>query len=67
MNMRQMILVGGIICLLAGCRTPTMKGTPFYAGEERKTVGAAVDDTGADNVLGAAHVGDNRGVSGHTA
>ena len=43
MNMRQMILVGGIICLLAGCRTPTMKGTPFYAGEERKTVGEVSD------------------------
>lgn len=43
MNMRQMILVGGIICLLAGCRTPTMKGTPFYVGEERKTVGEVSD------------------------
>lgn len=43
MKMSHMILAGCLIGLLAGCRTPTMKGTPFYVGEERKTVGEVSD------------------------
>lgn len=43
MKMSHMILAGCLIGLLAGCRTPTMKGTPFYVGEDRKTVGEVSD------------------------
>ncbi len=43
MKMAHWILAGCMFGLLAGCRTPTMKGTPFYVGEEKTAVGEVSD------------------------